>query len=100
MNLRNAKTSDLELTYRIKKNSIKPYVEKIWTWNDQLQKTIHEKNFTSSDTKIIELDGKDVGYLVLKRHNRRNSHREFTHRKRISEFGNWKSGNAQHHCPS
>ncbi|MDO6518984.1 GNAT family N-acetyltransferase [Zobellia uliginosa] len=66
MNLRNAKTSDLELTYRIKTNSIKPYVEKIWTWNDQFQKKIHETDFTVSDTKIIELNGKEVGYLVLK----------------------------------
>jgi ribosomal protein S18 acetylase RimI-like enzyme len=66
LSLRNAKTSDLEITYRIKTNSIKPYVEKIWTWNDQIQKEIHETDFTASDTKIIELNGKEVGYLVLK----------------------------------
>lgn len=66
LNLRTAKTSDLELTFRIKSNSIKPYVEKIWTWDNQLQKKIHETNFIASDTKIIELKGKDVGYLVLK----------------------------------
>ena len=69
MNLRNVKTSDLELTYRIKSNSIKPYVEKIWSWNEPYQKEIHEMNFIASDTKIIELDRKEIGYLVLKETN-------------------------------
>ena len=66
MNLRNAKNSDLELTYRIKSKSIKPYVEKIWSWDEQFQKKTHETNFTASDTKIIERNRKEVGYLVLK----------------------------------
>ena len=41
-------------------------MEKIWSWNDQFQKKIHKTNFTASDTKIIEQNGKEVGYIVLK----------------------------------
>jgi len=66
LNLREAQNTDLEITYRIKSNSIKPYVEKIWSWNEQFQKKAHEANFIISDTKIIEQNGKEIGYLVMK----------------------------------
>ncbi|WP_445731857.1 GNAT family N-acetyltransferase [Mariniflexile sp.] len=66
MNLRNAKNSDLEITYRIKSKSIKEYVEKIWGWNEPYQKEIHKKKFIASETKIIEQNQQKIGYLVLK----------------------------------
>ncbi len=66
LNLRTATNSDLVLTYRIKTNSIKPYVEKIWSWNEAHQWEIHKDNFIASDIKIIELKQQGVGYLVVK----------------------------------
>lgn len=66
LNLRNAEKSDLELTFRIKINSLKPYIEKIWIWNDVHQHKMHEVNFIPSNTKIIEYDKQEIGYLVLK----------------------------------
>ncbi|MBK0382169.1 GNAT family N-acetyltransferase [Pedobacter sp. SD-b] len=66
LNLRDAINKDLELTYRIKTNSIKMYVERIWTWNKKTQRKIHETNFMASKTKIIIHDLREVGYLVLK----------------------------------
>lgn len=66
LNFRDAKKTDLEITYRIKRNSIKQYVEKIWSWNEFFQKKTHETNFVASNTKIIGRDQKEVGYLVLK----------------------------------
>lgn len=65
-NLRNAEKFDLELTFRIKINSLKPYIEKIWAWNDVHQHEMHEVNFIPSNTKIIEYDKQEIGYLVLK----------------------------------
>ena len=67
MNLRDATNTDLEITYRIKSNSIKPYVEKIWSWDEQFQKKTHETNFTASDTKIIERNRKEVENLLIEK---------------------------------
>lgn len=66
MNLRAAKTSDLELTYRIKSKSIKPYVEKIWGWNESNQRKIHNQSFNANDTKLIEYHKQYIGFLVIK----------------------------------
>ena len=66
MHLRAAKTSDLELTYRIKSKSIKPYVEKIWGWNEPNQRKIHNQSFNANDTKLIEYHKQYIGFLVIK----------------------------------
>jgi len=66
LNLRAAKTSDLELTYRIKSKSIKPYVEKIWGWNESNQRKIHNQSFNANDTKLIEYHKQYIGFLVIK----------------------------------
>jgi len=66
LNLRAAKTSDLELTYRIKNKSIKPYVEKIWGWNESNQLKIHNQSFNANDTKLIEYHKQYIGFLVIK----------------------------------
>lgn len=66
MNLINAETSDLEITYRIKRNSIKQYVEKIWGWNDSFQREIHKQKFIAHDIKLIEHNEKKIGFIVIK----------------------------------
>lgn len=66
LNLRRAKKSDYEKTYRIKYNSIKEYVEKIWDWDELQQREIHKKKFIASDTKLIEYKKQEIGYIILK----------------------------------
>ena len=66
LNLRDTTQRDIELTYYLKINSIKPYVEEIWGWDEVFQKKTHDANFKVSNTKIIENYGQAVGYLVLK----------------------------------
>src|SRR5476649_1134736 len=61
---RNATDDDFELTYQIKKTSIKPYIEKIWGWNEEVQLDIHVKDFKPEGTKILQdEDGNDIGLL-------------------------------------
>lgn len=66
MNLRSAETSDLETTYKIKCNALKPYIERIWDWSELRQREIHRANFFASKTKIIEHKKQEIGYIVLK----------------------------------
>ena len=62
MNLINAETFDLEITYRIKRNSIKQYVEKIRGWNESFQREIHVQKFIAHNTKLIEYNEKKIAY--------------------------------------
>lgn len=66
IDLREAKNSDLEITYQIKTNSMKLYVEKIWDWNEPYQREIHKQKFVPSETKIIQYNQQTVGYVALK----------------------------------
>ncbi|MDD3722394.1 MAG: GNAT family N-acetyltransferase [Lutibacter sp.] len=65
-NLRNVKKSDFEKIFEIKKNSIRPLVEKIWGWDESYQRKIHEQNFIASDTKLIEYNKQKIGCIVIK----------------------------------
>ncbi|MGC1204878.1 MAG: GNAT family N-acetyltransferase [Flavobacteriaceae bacterium] len=63
---RPAKYSDLELTYQLKKDELKKYVEKIWGWDEKKQTKLHENNFDPKNTKIILLENNNVGYWTEK----------------------------------
>lgn len=64
--MRNAQNSDLEITYLIKSKSIKPYVDKIWGWNESYQREIHKDNFAAFDTQIIKYKEQEIGYIAIK----------------------------------
>ena len=63
---RPANYSDLELTYQLKKDGLKKYVEKIWGWNEKKQAQLHENNFDPKKTKIILLENNKVGFWTEK----------------------------------
>jgi len=61
---RDATQDDLLLTYQIKKLSIRPYVEKIWGWNEGDQLSFHEKSFKPAEIRIIQNEQREsVGLL-------------------------------------
>ncbi|WP_179354382.1 GNAT family N-acetyltransferase [Winogradskyella vidalii] len=59
---RPAKYSDLELTYRLKKDGLENYIEKIWGWDEKIQVNLHENNFDPKKTEIIQLKNNEIGY--------------------------------------
>jgi ribosomal protein S18 acetylase RimI-like enzyme len=64
--LREASNSHLELTFEIKKQSIKPYVEELWGWDEQLQRQLHIKSFNPADISLIDYKGQTIGFTVIK----------------------------------
>lgn len=69
VNLLKASSSDDEIVYQLMCNSIKPYFEKLWDWDEVHQQKLHKKKFKVSKTRIVEFQEKIVGYLVLSESN-------------------------------
>ena len=61
---RQATDKDFDLTFQIKRSSLKPYVDKIWGWRDTEQSDFHRKEFNPNTIRIV-LDERliEVGYI-------------------------------------
>ncbi len=63
--LRDARTSDFEFLQELHRLTLKPYVAKIWGWDDRQQEQLLRERFDHSKLKIIQLDQKDIGILQV-----------------------------------
>lgn len=63
--LKQATAADWDLIFEIKKKSIKPYVEKIFGWNEEQQRKILDKIYKIEQVKLIMIDGKAIGILQI-----------------------------------
>jgi len=62
--LRPATKDDLELTYEITRDAMRPYVEATWgEWNEEDQLLKHRANFEPSTTRLVLVGEKEVGLL-------------------------------------
>lgn len=66
--IRKALEQDLDLTYKIKKNALKEYLEMLWGWNEKAQKDFHQNQFKKDHFQIIELQNETIGYLEIERY--------------------------------
>ena len=62
--LRKASPNDSEFAYCAKKAAFKEYVEKIWGWDENEQRQLHERRFRAQDFRIINAAGIDVGIIA------------------------------------
>lgn len=60
---REANDDDFHLTFKIKTNSTKQLVEKIWGWDEDIQLDYHKNQFDPNKIKIILDDKQEVGYI-------------------------------------
>lgn len=65
LKFRQAKFEDLELTFEFKKDGLKSYVEKIWGWDEKLQRKLHKENFNPHKTEIILSENNEIGYWTM-----------------------------------
>ena len=66
LDLREATQEDIDRCFDIKKQSFGDYVDQVWGWEDDLQRRLHEKEFDPAKTRIIQLDGRVIGLLVVR----------------------------------
>ncbi len=64
-NIRKATDEDLDLTFIIKKNALREYLEMLWGWNEKAQKNFHKKEFKKEHFQVIETQNETIGYLEI-----------------------------------
>jgi ribosomal protein S18 acetylase RimI-like enzyme len=64
-NIRKATDEDLDLTFIIKKNALREYLEMLWGWNEKAQKDFHRKEFKKEHFQVIEIQNETIGYLEI-----------------------------------
>jgi GNAT superfamily N-acetyltransferase len=67
LKLRKAMLSDSEFAYRTKKAAFRQYVEQVWGWNEEGQRGLHSRRFSSQEFSVIQLSGINVGILATVR---------------------------------
>lgn len=61
--IRSATPDDHDLIYTLKSQSVRPYVEKIWGWDESYQQNDFDRDFSQMDQfKVIEINGKFIGF--------------------------------------
>ncbi|MBL4716218.1 MAG: hypothetical protein COC01_06535 [Bacteroidetes bacterium] len=63
--LRNCNVKDVSITYDIKKNALKRYIEDTWGWDENFQLKYHKEKFKVDNTKLIIVGNQEVGLLTV-----------------------------------
>jgi GNAT superfamily N-acetyltransferase len=65
LTLRKASPKDREFAYSVKRAAFKEYVEKVWGWDEDEQRRLHEQRFGTQDFRVINVAGTDVGIMAV-----------------------------------
>jgi len=63
--LRPCKLEDKPFLYHLLQATLRPYVEQIGYWDEQSQRDQFEMRFSAERTQIIQVDGQDVGCIIV-----------------------------------
>ena len=64
--IRDAAISDYDAIYALKSASVRPYVERIWGWDENYQRKEFDEDFSAiNQFHVVEMDGKFAGFLQL-----------------------------------
>ena len=65
LTLRKSSLDDSEFAYSAKRAAFREYVEKVWGWDEDEQRQLHEQRFGAQDFRVINLAGTDVGIMAV-----------------------------------
>jgi len=61
--LRSATAADSEFCFQLHKAAMGEYVAAIWGWDEERQRSYHQRRFDPASWQIITADGADIGML-------------------------------------
>ena len=61
--VRQATPGDRDTLYRIKREAMRPYVEQVWGWDEELQERRFCESYDHTATQVVVVDGLAVGLL-------------------------------------
>ena len=62
---RPATGNDIDFLYALHVATMREYVDKTWGWDDAFQESVFRKNYEPEMVKILTIDGRDMGMLVV-----------------------------------
>jgi GNAT superfamily N-acetyltransferase len=65
LTLRKATPNDSKFAYCVKRAAFREYVEKVWGWDEDEQRHLHEQRFRAHDFRVINLAGTDIGIMAV-----------------------------------
>lgn len=65
LKLRKVKENDKEFLFNLKKKTLKPYIEKIWGWEEKWQLSYFNNHFEADKLKIIQFLQEDIGCISI-----------------------------------
>ncbi|GLH99103.1 GNAT family N-acetyltransferase [Phytohabitans aurantiacus] len=63
--LRPATAVDLDLCFDLHAAAMRSYVAAVWGWDDGVQRDFHARGFDPARTRILTVDGRDLGVLIV-----------------------------------
>ena len=67
LRLRPVTADDSEFAYQTKQASFREYAEKVWGWDEEEQRQLHERRFAAQVFRVIQLSDIDVGIMAMLR---------------------------------
>ncbi|MCV7254629.1 GNAT family N-acetyltransferase [Mycobacterium hackensackense] len=68
IDFRPANNGDFEFFFRLHKNTLGPYVDRVWGWDDADQRSYLERTLDVDVTQVIVVNGVDIGRLNVDHH--------------------------------
>lgn len=65
LKLRKATASDSEFAYLTKKAVFRQYVEQVWGWDEEEQRQLHLRRFSSQEFSVIQFSDVNVGIMAI-----------------------------------
>jgi GNAT superfamily N-acetyltransferase len=63
--LRPARPEDREFAFAVRRAAFKDYVDRASGWDEDEQRTLHERRFPEQDFRVVNLAGRDVGIVAM-----------------------------------
>lgn len=66
MDVRCATGGDEEALFELHRTAFQAHIERIWGWDEKWQRSNFSREFASSTTSVVQLDGHPIGFVQVR----------------------------------